>query len=501
MKATNKKLQGGLIMQSDAQVLSQLLWDLRDSKRNQHETLDSFFKSLMLENTDTHAPALQPMREALEKPLKCVLDNKKDMAIDYLKLCNEVHNWPYDAFLAALIDIMEDNSPWSKNWKYIDAKHRQKKAQFLDANGSNAEKLYADSIVMELRPAVDGRKKTITEYYKIRWQREDLIKKTHYFVNLKGMSSSSPIIYNNTFGTSLRGGGFYFCWNRFGVVVDPGLYFVTNMHEHGLSIHDIDAVVVTHDHIDHTGDIQLLDDLEYQIKGKKTIQWYVCQEIYDAGRLEKNNMHLVKYGETHTLSQLVSFYATETRHIKATSTPSGYLLTTFGCVFTLKAHNLPSGAQIEERVMGYTSDTIYWDGMEKDYDNTDILIANISSVRKEDLLLEQQHKLHLGFGGCMNMLLNFTQAPGLFLLSEFWNGIEDIRFSVSKQLRRAVLQKGLDTAVLPTEIGMEIDLTNMGVKCSCCGAYAKGISLVRPRCEFGEMGYVCEECLITSDKR
>ena len=101
----------------------------------------------------------------------------------------------------------------------------------------------------------------------------------------------------------------------------------------------------------------------------------------------------------------------------------------------------------------------------------------------------------------MKMLLNFTQVPGLFLLSEFWNGIEDIRFSVSKQLRRAVLQKGVDTAVLPTEIGMEIDLTTMGVKCTCCGAYAREITLVRPRSEFGEISYVCEECLITSGTR
>lgn len=488
-------------MQRDDQVLSQLLWDLRDSKRNPQEVLNRFFGNLTLDTDDTYAPELQPMRDTLKKPLRCILDNSEDMAAEYLKFCHGVRKWPYNAFLAALIGIMESSDVWSKRWEHLTDDQRRDKVQLLADNKDNVEKLYAGSIITELRPAIDSHKKTVTEYYKVRWQRETLIRKDHYFINLKGMSSSSPILYNNTFGTNMRGGGFYFRWNGFGVAVDPGLYFVTNMHEHGLSIYDINAVIVTHDHIDHTGDIQLLDDLEHQIKGEKTIQWYVCQEIYDTRKLEKSNVHLVSRGEIHNLSDFVTLRTTETRHIEDDTVPDGYRTTTFGCVFALKAHKLPSGAQIEECAMGYTSDTIYWEGMERDYDCVDLLIANISSVRKEDLLLEKQHRLHLGFGGCMKMLLNFTKAPELFLLSEFWNGIEDIRFPVSKQLQRAAIQKGLDIAVLPTEIGMEIDLANVGVKCSCCGAWTKGISLIRPKNEFGEMNYVCEECIITPGMR
>lgn len=494
-------MQGDIVMQRDDQVLSQLLWDLCDLKRDQREVLGRFFGSLMLDTADTHAPALQPMRNTLKEPLECVLNNDKDMAANYLTLCHGIRNWPYNAFLTALIGIMEDSDAWSESWKHLTDSQKQDKLRLLTGNRANMEKLYACSIIPELRPAIDGHKKTITEYYKMRWQRESLTRRDHYFINLKGLSSSSPILYNNTFGTNMRGGGFYFRWNGFGVAVDPGLYFVTNMHEHGLSIHDINAVIVTHNHIDHTGDIPLLDDLEHQIRGVKSIQWYVCQEIHDTGWLEKCNVHLVSRGQSHKLSDFVTLRTTETRHIEDASVPGGYRTTTFGCVFTLKPYTLPSGERIGERVMGYTSDTTYWDGMERDYDHADLLIANISSVRKEDLLLDEQHPIHLGFGGCMRMLLNFTQTPELFLLSEFWNGIEDIRFPVSKQLRRAAMQKGVNAAVLPTEIGMEIDLANIGVKCSCCGSWAKKISLIRPKTEFGEMNYVCEECIITSGVR
>ena len=44
-------------------------------------------------------------------------------------------------------------------------------------------------------------------------------------------------------------------------MVDPGINFMENMHFTGLNINDINAVLVTHDHIDHNGDLPAIDDL------------------------------------------------------------------------------------------------------------------------------------------------------------------------------------------------------------------------------------------------
>ena len=486
-------------MKEIVQVLSQLLWDMVESEKSQRDILSSFYKNLILGSADVLPP--QSMLDNLKEPLRCIVENRENMAEEYLKLCASVHGWPYDAFLIALIDIMEKSRPWSERWASLTAKQRQDRKYLLDTHSANIEKLYAGNIIKELRPAVDHHKKIVHDYYRMHWEREQFIGKDHYFINLKGMSSSTPILYNNTFGTRLRGGGFYFRWNMFGIAVDPGLHFVTNMHECGLGISDIDVVIITHDHLDHTGDMLLLDDLEYQIKKSKSIQWYVCKEVYEAGKLAQDNMHLVSQGEEYELSPFVSFKAIETRHIKSTLEYSDYLPTTFGCVFTLKAYQTPSRKQVNERVIGYTSDTTYWDGMEKEYDNTDMLIANISSVRENDLLMEEQNELHLGFSGCVKMLLGFSQAPRFFLLSEFWNGIEDIRFPVSKQLRRTAHRKGMDTTVVPAELGMEIDLACMGVRCSSCGTWAKKIFIIKPNSAFGEICYVCENCTILPDLR
>lgn len=81
---------------------------------------------------------------------------------------------------------------------------------------------------------------------------------------LKAFSSSTPILLNYAKGTdTYSGGGFYIRWNGCGIAVDPGYRFIERLHEAGYSVLDINVVIVTHEHIDHTNDIRLLDDLHY----------------------------------------------------------------------------------------------------------------------------------------------------------------------------------------------------------------------------------------------
>lgn len=486
-------------MNQNVQVLSQLLWDLENNpKDRQRLILDQFYSCL----TDTEAGKLSAssgsfyaMRDILCAPLKVILDNPADAVQQYLACCKAVTQWPFNAFLAALIPILTNNGTWADRWQRLSADEKSDKKAFCAPLASDVEKLYASNIATDLMPAIDTNKKTAQDYYRMRCERESFAQEDCYFINLKGLSSSSPIIYNNTFGTQFRGGGFYFRWKGVGVAVDPGLYFVTNMHEFGLNIQDINAVIITHDHLDHMGDMQLLDDLEYQIKPSRTIHWYVCGEIFSS-RSSNPNFTLVRPGKNYIISDIIKLHTTPARHIKNPKTKTGYRNTTFGCVFYLYDNSVCSSRRWS---LGYTSDTTYWSGMEQSYEAMDILVANISSIREKDLLLEKQNPLHLGFTGCVKLLQSLKQPPTLLLLSEFWNGIEDIRFTVSKQLRRLSKRKGVDTSVLPTEIGMRISLENLGVRCSSCGSYANHIALIRPNKPFGKLEYLCENCILPFD--
>lgn len=481
-------------MNQNVQVLSQLLWDLEDGpKDRQRLILEQFYSCLIdseAKKLTASSSSFYAMCDTLCAPLKLVLDNPADAVQKYLAYCKGITQWPFNAFLAALIPILTNNGTWADRWQHLSADEKRDKRAFYLPLAGDIEKLYASNIASDLMPAIDTHKKTVQEYYRMRCERESFTREDCYFINLKGLSSSSPIIYNNTFGTQFRGGGFYFRWKGVGVAVDPGLYFVTNMHELGLNIQDIDAVIITHDHLDHMGDMQLLEDLEYQIKQTCTIKWYVCQEIASS-RSSNPKFIAVHPGEDYSISDEIKLHATSTQHIQISKT--SYRDTTFGCIFHLYEDSACSSRKCS---LGYTSDTTYWSEMGQDYEEMDLLIANISSIWEKDLLLEEQNPVHLGFSGCVKLLQSLKQPPTLLLLSEFWNGIEDIRFTVSKQLWRLSHRKNVDTYVLPTEIGMRISLETLGIQCSSCGSYAKHIALIRPSKPFGKLEYLCENCIM-----
>lgn len=63
------------------------------------------------------------------------------------------------------------------------------------------------------------------------------------------------------------GGGFFIRWHGMGIVVDPGIDFIRNLYntEWGaFSIADIDAIIVSHFHLDHMADVLPLLDLIYR---------------------------------------------------------------------------------------------------------------------------------------------------------------------------------------------------------------------------------------------
>lgn len=103
--------------------------------------------------------------------------------------------------------------------------------------------------------------RSVSDLYASYVQRE---RKTedNYILVLKGISSSTPSILNSLYDTGeYGGGGFFFRYQGHGVAVDPGYQFIRNLHHYGLSVIDIDTVMITHEHIDHNNDMRLLDDL------------------------------------------------------------------------------------------------------------------------------------------------------------------------------------------------------------------------------------------------
>ena len=415
----------------------------------------------------------------------------------------------------------------------------QELEHFLSKNKGRLETRKSLSLPDNIKQLLQEKEKPVDLYL-------DSYKRRHFqerncLIVLKSFSSSTPILLNYA-GKSINysGGGFYLRWNGIGIVVDPGYLFVQNLHQAGYSVLDVDYVIVTHEHIDHSNDIRLLDDLHYNASSKyknykydwncqsynvdkqeitpHRISWYFDPVTYQTMQIlaEKQSGFDDKYNKLYSIdiSQRKSIHIEDDIIINLfptcheTNKNGEFFNHTFGCTFECLTKNGSS------KIIGYTSDTSItekhtYEQMIKCLEPCDIIIANISGIYEDDILLENKKKKHLGYFGCyqiLNDLLGERKNSNLkfFFLSEFSNQISDIRFDISRYLQDEIneLSDSLHSNrpfVIPAEIGLTVDLNELSIKCSFCQNFSSKIRILRPSGENQKLKYVCQDCLYSSE--
>ncbi len=374
---------------------------------------------------------------------------------------------------------------------------------FTDKNHSDKLEPYQKSIhLIQTQPLrqklgrMFERGQSPKDFYRMRHERQDQLHKDNYFINLKNMSSSSPIIYNGAFNSEYSGGGFYVKWRGCGIAVDPGYNFTREMSKYGLTIFDIQAVIITHDHLDHNSDARFLADLEYQMKKNGShIQWYVDASSAKALKfwIDENDIHIISFpnGAVSKIESPVPHTQLKpypTKHIKNGSV---YRLETFGFVLDLQFDN---GDVVS---LGYTSDTTFFPELPQYLDGTSLIIANISSVFYDELISNFQNKLHLGLNGVISLLKGLKNPPKVLALSEFWNGLSDIRYDITRYIAVFLrdFANGQDWTIIPLESGTELSLPELKVRCSSCRQFANRIYMLRPEEDFNRIRMLCEDCV------
>lgn len=356
-----------------------------------------------------------------------------------------------------------------------------------------------------------GRKQQPKDYYNLLHKRFSKRETNqNYFLNLKGMSSSSPILYNSALHTDYAGGGFYLKWNGFGVAVDPGYNFAKNLSYYGLTIHDIHAVIITHDHIDHSSDARLLLDMEYQLHktGERFIQWYVDTRTARTLKTWMNdndeNLTIIdpqdyslEKSENYEISPSIYLSPFLTAHVidEKTKGTASYQSGTFGFVMKLQDSGLHTADA--PYLFGYTSDTTYFPALSTNFNQIDFLLANISSVYEQELIQPKQNPRHLGLTGIIRLLQEMDTPPRLLAISEFWSGISDIRYDITTYIGEylRVFAEKNDWTIVPLESGISIEIPSNYIKCTFCGTYVKRIHMIRPRADFEEIQFACRDCI------
>ena len=409
-----------------------------------------------------------------------------------------------------------------------------------------------------IRRLLEQRERPV-EIYLDRHRRRNFLEENCLLI-LKAFSSSTPILLNYADGARrYSGGGFYVRWNGCGIAIDPGYKFVENLHEAGFSVLDVDVVVITHEHIDHSNDIRLLEDLHYHASVNNKdyeynwdpdhfsinrdsipphkITWYLdsvtCEVAQFFSRKQSgfnplcNDVYCVNIDETETellkekflgsaevitassvqISTDVVLRVFPTRHEQYTEGErTEFFHHTFGCVLECISKDS------ENRCIGYTSDTsvkdtdVYAD-MKKSFESCQIVIANISGIYEDDVLLQHEKSRHLGYYGCYKIAYDILRTGKgklkYYLLSEFSNQVSDIRYDISKYLQEE-LNETADLClqsrplILPAEVALTINLDTFGIKCSSCKRYSDSIYVIRPLGENQELKYICKECIYTN---
>jgi hypothetical protein len=129
-----------------------------------------------------------------------------------------------------------------------------------------------------------------------------------YLKTIRRWSSFTPSLPRPQ-ALSKRGGGYFIItqskekdgtgFKRKGIVIDPGFDFIRNLYIEGHSLHDIDAIIVTHNHIDHTADIDpclsLINYLSH-LSDKKPIDLMMNQ-----GVAQRYSFYLTKSKSKHEI--------------------------------------------------------------------------------------------------------------------------------------------------------------------------------------------------------
>jgi hypothetical protein len=282
-----------------------------------------------------------------------------------------------------------------------------------------------------------------------------------FLLVLKRWNSYSPILSSS--GNPSMGGGYFLCWNGKGIVIDPGISYIRNMIECGLRFADIDAVFMTHAHIDHCADFEPLLTLLYEYNKDRGAQEKHLDVFMNLGALRKfsgwvpmrnPNLHLHAL-ESDSIRRLASVYGldvqiTPAKHDEILS--SEYAV---GLIFNLG----------EDCHIGITGDTGWDPALSEYYLGCKVFLPHIGSIKVQEFSKPGYfYPNHLGIRGLTAMLEII--APEIALISEFGEEFSGaLRVQVTKAIASVMHRRvRRDMCCLPADVGLRIRLTDFRIQ-------------------------------------
>ena len=281
----------------------------------------------------------------------------------------------------------------------------------------------------------------------------------------------------------------------YGLVIDPGYNFIHNFGAAGFALDDIDGILLTHAHNDHTNDFESLLSLLYQRnhrdmrkKAPKTVDL-----LLNVGSFKKfsNYLDLGRRDALDHVGNVIVMSPFQEHHIPHRSDMECSILT-----LQTKHHEIVTAdyalgfcVQIGGRTILFSGDT-GWDFQmaarnenflkrhgvftreEAEKGNVDLLVAHIGTVTRNECTVSETtpitdvfYSKHLGLLG--TIAIGEQWKPRTCIISEFGEELTETRLEIVKQLEESLQKIHSDIRCIPADIGLFVFLDSRKALCYC----------------------------------
>lgn len=320
------------------------------------------------------------------------------------------------------------------------------------------------------------------------------------FVVLQRWNSYTPAM------AATEGGGYLLSLDRDGsgprsVVIDPGYGFIKNLLAEGLSIADISALVVTHDHPDHLADVQGLVNLLYEARshrgpsstatrGPGKVEAFLSlgafrrlESLLESYRDVFKDAVVMDVGRIYDSAMGVRIHAMQAAHRDLSDLPGSEGADALGVLL-----ELPD----DRGRIAVPSDTKWDPCVARSVANDEgcrVVCLHLGSIipdrgfqlsdyydskkTSQEVLLKKQHLYLPGVLWFLEELAGrhtSKERPRLVLLSEFGEELATgLRVDLAARLQRHIDSTfGQKLVVLPADVGLVVDPVDERILCSCC---------------------------------
>ncbi len=303
---------------------------------------------------------------------------------------------------------------------------------------------------------------------------------------LRKWNSYTPVL--PTKGGQAKGGGYFVYHKGIGIVIDPGFNFIQNFFEQNFKLDDIDVIIITHAHNDHTVELESIFSLLHK-RNKKTENHKKVDIYLNLGSFKKfaaffdlshkdspNYIGNIVLLDSHNEYAIPKGSQNSDMVIITTKTQHHEMITcSYALGFILKCG---------DKIIKFTGDTGWNQKIEeenglildsKQLEKVDILIPHLGSIEDtefnfkfEDSINENInnkifYEYHLGILGCICMMYKYK--PELVIFSEFGEELKAIRKDIVSKVSNA-----MGMHCIPGDIGLHIKIDDLTVFCCKSGS-------------------------------